>query len=251
MDEVAKREVLARLRPIEVPKPWEAYLIPVSAMPVPDDERDSLRGVLSKLTTRAMQEWKLVAEVGLQVNQVHLEDGPDLLTKFGREWIPQLGLGVWPDREPPKGWTQEDFSELGMGERVRTLMFQVIRVSTTPEARDKARDIMFGIGAVMLALVPGTVDEYLDRARNYLLPPIKDSSFTCFPFYVPLLEGKSLQDVHADTLTAWMCGASVYIRESAEDNGVLIVSREPLSALLPKIGGQLDSDPSAGWMIPC
>ena len=238
------------LQAIQAPAPWEAYLLSVSGFPVPEEELSSVRQFLQKLTKMAIDRWKLEAEFGIQLVQLHLGDGPARVAAHGREWIPQVGLGVWPDREPPKSWTQEDFTELGIGERPRELMYQVLRVSTTPQARENALNVMLGLGTALEILSSGSVGSFLERARAILLPPIKDPAYTCFPFYVPLAEAKSLRDAVPGQLDSWLCGCSVYIRESAEDTGVLIASRESLRPVLEGLGGRLKPGPEPMWIVP-
>jgi hypothetical protein len=218
---------------------------------MPEEELAPARRFLQRLSAAAQAKWGLVAEVDLQVVQLHLLDGPARVAQHGREWIPAVGLGVWPDREPPRGWTDEDFNELGMGEKPRELMYQVLRVTTTPEARRQARDVMLGLGTVVEILVPDSLDAFFERSSQKLLPPIQDPAYTCFPFYVPLLEGKTFREGTAAQLTAWLCGSSMYIRESAEDKGLLILSREPLEALLQEWGGHLQPEPEPIWNVPC
>ena len=231
--------------------PWEAYLLPVTDFPIPEEELDPARRFLQRFSAASLQRWKLVAEVGFQVAQLHLKDGPSRLAQHGREWIPAVGLGVWPDREPPRGYTDEDFTELGLGEKPRELMYQVLRVTTTPEARSQGRDVMLGLGTVIQILVPDSLDEFFQRSTQTLLPPIQDPAFTCFPFFVPLLELKTHREATGPQLTKWLCGCSLYLRESAEDKGILILSREPLGPLLEELGGKLQTAPEPVWVVPC
>ena len=237
-------------RTIRIAEPWEAYVIPVSGFPVPSAELGAIRDIVGKFSTTARKEWSLVSEVAIQVMEVHRGDGPERIVKHGREWIPATGLGVWPDRDPPRLWTQEDFIELGMNEALPPLMYQLLRVSTTPDARDGARDVMLGIGAIVEILVLDPIQSFLDRARSVLLAPITDAAFTCFPFYHPLFDAKSLRSASRADLDRWSCGAVVYIRESPEDKGILIASSRPLQPVLTKLGALPGSGPGAAWLVP-
>jgi hypothetical protein len=91
---------------------------------------------------------------------------------------------------------------------------------------------------------------FLERATSLLLPQLTDRTFTGYPFYVPLLEFGSLARATSDQLETWLCGASLYIRESFEDTGILIVSREPLAPLLEGLGGRLEAGTEPVWRIP-
>ncbi len=186
----------------------------------------------------------------MQLNQLHLDDGVQRIGDHGREWIPQVGLGVWPDRPAPTMWTMDDFKELGVGEKPRELMYQVLRVTTTPAARESAQNVMLGLGAVLQILVPDSNDLFLARSGKFLLAGIQDAAYTCFPFYVPLVQISTLTNATASELNLWMCGCSIYIRESPEDMGILIASRQPLNPLLEKLSGKLQSEPEPVWILP-
>jgi hypothetical protein len=238
------------LRTIPAPPPWEAFLLPVSGFPVPEQELSPVRGWLVKLTAALAKEWGLSVEVLIQLSQLHLGDGTVRLSDHGREWLPAVGLGVWPDREPPTLWTPEYFGSLGPGEMPRPAMYQVLRITTEPESRKNARNVMLGLGTILQILTPDDSETLLHKTRAVLHPPIKDPSYTCFAFYVPLFEAVSLRAATAEQLDKWFCGASVYIRESSEDTGILISSRQPLGPILQRLGGRPEPEPESGWRIP-
>jgi hypothetical protein len=171
------------------------------------------------------------------------------LSSHGREWLPRLGLGVWPDRQPPTIWTKEDFRNLAPGEKPRTLMDQVFRITKSHEARVDAADTMLGLGAIVQVFTRDSGEEYLKKARALLLPPIKDPSYTCFPFYIPLLELKSMTGAASEKVESWFCGASVYMRESVEDKGVLLASSQPFDAVLRSLGGQPEQGTEPAWKV--
>ena len=84
---------------------------------------------------------------------------------------------------------------------------------------------MLGLGAVLEIWAPHGL---LDRARRLFHPTIRDPTFASFPFFVPLLGAASLRTANADEVTEWLCGAALYVRESAEDGGIVVVSPDPL-----------------------
>jgi hypothetical protein len=63
--------------------------------------------------------------------------------------------------------------------------------------------------------------------RELHLPPIIEEALRAHPFYMPLLEAKSLRNVTADFLDSWMGSARVYLRESVEDHGELLICLFP------------------------
>ncbi len=220
--------------PVLLPAPWEGALIPVSGFPAPEDEARLLRQLVGEVARSLAQQWKLSSQVFIQLVPMLSGVGAPQVTENGRKWIPMPGLGVWPDREPPTLWTAEELWMLAPGQTPRPMMYQVMQVSVE-ESRDHARDVMLGLGTIVQMMTTGSADEILQKGRDSLLPPIKDPALTGFPLYMTLLEKKSLGGVSSDQLAAWLCGACVYIRESTEDQGILIISSKPLTALVESL----------------
>jgi hypothetical protein len=229
--------------------PWEAFLLPRS-LPMPDPEVPPVREFFQRLSAILQKERGLKPEVFIQFTELHQKDAGKRLAEHGREWIPGTGLGVWPDRPPPASWTQEQFEDLLPGESMPTLMYTLFQVTAAPEVRDRARDVMLGLGTVIQVLTEDETETFLNKSRGVLLPPITDPCFTCFPFYVPMFDVKSLRNATAAQLETWSCGASVYIRESYHDAGILIACRGPLAPVLEKLGARFRREPEPVWDIP-
>ena len=114
-------------------------------------------------------------------------------------------------------------------------------------ARSNARDQMLGFGVVMEMLGAEASPVLLKKGTDQFLPGIEDPSFRAFPFYVPLFEQRTLEKSSGADLDRWSCGATLYIRESAEDRAIVIASREPLGPIFQKLGGK---PLGRGWEIP-
>src|SRR3954468_11697590 len=80
---------------------WEAWLIEFDRIPIPLEVREPAREILDNLLRHLENAFHLTPEYFLQFNQLHHENGSQRLSQNGRAWMPHLGLGVWPDREPP------------------------------------------------------------------------------------------------------------------------------------------------------
>jgi len=209
----------ASVTPVYAGDRWEAWLVPVDRFPIPPEERAGVQNFVDRL----------VALVCLHEK-------------------PQLGWGIWPDRDPPTLWTAEEFRELAPGEMIRPLMHQVFRI-TEATARRTARNAMFGTGVALELLVREGDGELIQRTTQFLLLKIEEPSFRGFEFCVPLLDCKSLEGVAGDVLDNWLCGAQFYVRESPEDAGVLIISGFPLvSAWREMHLTQVQGGKS--WMLP-
>ena len=237
------------LKVISLAAPWEAHLLSVSGFPAPESELSPAQLFLQNLSGILAGQGGLASEVFVQFNQLHRRDGPARFGAYVRAWMPRVGLGAFPDEPPPAGYTKEDFEGLAPGEKPRPLMHQLFRITTSQQARDQARDVMLGLGTVVQVWISGKTEVFLDRGRQLLLPPIKDPMLTAFTFYVPLFRVKTLAGASTAQLEDWFCGASVYIRESAEDNAILIASREPLESIFKQLGGKFDDREKPVWQF--
>jgi hypothetical protein len=234
-----------------VPSPWDAVLLPVSAFPMPDNEPSAIGSFIRMLEISEAASHTLSVETFIQVEQSDGVECRRLYFEHARQWMPEVGLGVWPDREPPASHSRQEIMSLAAGKKLRKLMYQVLRI-TNPSQKTKgqALDTMLRLGPMLHIITPASGEAFLNTASAVLLPPIKDPSFTCYPFYVPLFEVKSLASATPEQLDSWFCGASTYIRESFEDRGVLVVSRRPLSPVFEGLGSQFEQDPEPVWRVP-
>lgn len=246
---VTQRSDLVATR-IALPSPWDAILLGVTAFPIPKEELQRAKGFLQNFGLREAVGRRFSAETFIQVEQSDDGDCRRIYSERAREWIPEVGLGVWPDREPPVTWAQEEFMAVGPDKRIRPLMYQILRITASPKAKADAFSAMLPFGPALQILTHDDGETLLDKATRLLLPSLKDPSYTCYPFYVPLLDKKGLTSATLEQLEAWFCGASVYIRESFEDKGILIVAREPLGPIMEKLGGRFESGETPTWYIP-
>jgi len=245
---VKDHELSAKLMPLATP--FELIYLPVSAFPLAEPESRLIGRFLDQFISKAAARWRLNSEVFLQLEQLHGGDCRLRYAKHAREWMPEIGIGVWPDREPPAVWSREELLQLNVGERPRPLMYQVFWVSGPSSAKESARNVMLDIGPVLQIMTVDDSDALLRRCTELFRPRITDLSLACYPFYVPLLERKTLAAADVAQLTEWLCGATIYIRQSIEDQGVLILSKEPLQPLLEELGAAIEDDKGSRWRVP-
>ena len=238
------------LQILRLPEPWVGAILCVSGFPIPEEELSLTRGLVQKIGGFLSQGEATSAHVFLQFNHLHHGDGPARLADNARQWQPKTGLGIWPDREPPTLWTSEDFQNIPIKGKPRPMMNKVFRLSAARDIVEKARDMMLGLGAVMEVVTSDGLNQYLKKTTALLQPRIKERALRTFPFYIPLLESRSLESVQADKLDEWLCGATAYVRESPEDSGILIISRKPLEPALRALGGAREASEENRWRIP-
>jgi hypothetical protein len=230
---------MVRIRLIGERGGWQVLVVPVSGFPVPAEEAADVLATLRTLSAAIAAQARLSREVLIQMTHLHFPTGSStLFARHAREWMPAMGLGVWPDREPPTIWTAKDFEDLVPGQAPRTLIDQVFRITKSEDAKLSARDTMFGYGAVVEVLTRDETEKFLERCRNILLPPITDPTYTCYPFYAPLLEAKSFTTVAAAEIGRITCGCSAYVRESVQDKAVLIAASMPVVSILEGLGAK-------------
>jgi hypothetical protein len=239
------------LKVLRAPSPWQAFVLPVSGFPLPEPECGRLAGILRKISEAAAKRWNLFSEVFLELEQMKGLDCRYRFADHGRDWLPEVGLGVWPDRDPPALFTREEFENWLPGTPMRELLCEVFRISTSPGQRSEARDAMLMFGPVVEILTPDTTAEFLGKMKPVYLDFIESRAHRCFPYYVPLLEGKTLENMTPGQLSHWCPGVSVYIRESLQDQGVLIASTMPMSEVMEELNGRVQEGPEGKvWCIP-
>ena len=239
------------LRVVPLPSPWEAVLLSVPVFPIPEGESLRVANFIQGLSAQVVDNRDWSVETFIQVEQSDDKECRRIYSQRARDWIPEVGLGVWPDREPPASPTPEQFMRLTAGEKLRPPMYQVLRITASPKAKSEAFGAMVRFGPALQIMTPDDGETYLEKATASLLPPIEDAAYTCYPFYIPLLERKGIASATAAQLEAWFCGAALYIRESFEDQGILIASCRSLAPALERLGGQLEPGETPKWHIPC
>ena len=239
-----------QLRIVRSAAPYEVVFLK-SKFPASQDDLAPLNGFVSRLVAAACLGHKLHLEVFAQLIPLAQVEQMPRMTDRAREWQPIMGLGIWPDREPPTPLTKGDFLKLLPGQRPRTAKYKLCRISASEKAREQAWTSLLGTGAILLVLAADDSAAFLKKTKDALLPPIRDESFRHSSFYVPLVECKSFDSARPEQLESWFCGASLYVRESTEDGGLLIASREPLRPILESLGARLTDGSHAEWQVPC
>ncbi len=237
------------LQPVALESSWHALLLSVSEFPIPELELAAVKAALAAILSRLKRGRQLTSEVFLQLEQLHAPGVRELFARHAPQWIPEVGLGVWPHRDPPAKWSQKEFMEVGPNEMLRAIMFQVFRITAEGGVRDQAADLMLRLGPVLQILTADS-DGFFEESSQRFLEFIKEPTYRCFPFYVPLLDLKAVIGASGQQLEQWLGRAQVYMRESLEDKGVLILSRAPLDPILTELGGQFESTPAPLWRIP-
>ncbi len=218
---------------INAQPPWAAFLVRTAKYPLSDPAKSASRTFAAALLAQATG-GKLPRAVLLQYE--YLANGKTEFNAHLQQWGPSGGLGVWPDREAPRLWKTTDIFRMARGERV-PLNYRLFRLTGNGAEAD-AFDRLMGTGMVV-SLVPAVpVPNLLDYYKGLLLPGIQEPSLRVFPFYAPLLDAKSVKGRTAAELSKWLGQVRMYLRESPQDEALLVVSDLPVEPLLSAAGAR-------------
>jgi hypothetical protein len=235
-----------KLDVIETHAPWQAALLPVGPFPLPGALLESVRPFLLRLADVLVKQQRLSQEVLFQVWKLSPQNGADVMSENLSRWPMELGLGVWPDRKPPSGWTEERMVDAAAaafrGDEPELPSHRLLRLTADERERGNAADAMRGFGVAIECFSKQTWESISKSGSSLFVPTIKERQFQQADFHFPVLDRNSILAAgSAEQLDAWMCGIEVYVRASAEDKGILILSKLPLEGLLQSTQELLES----------
>lgn len=216
---------------LEMPATWHAAFLRAPGFPMSPRDAVAWKGLVAPLRQRLAATPDFAVHVLLQFNSLHHGDTAREVSARMSQWMPTAGLGIFPDQPAPTAWTPEDFCNLDIGEAPRPLMHPLLRLECAPEQKSQAVDLTAGTGAPVEYYVPLAAAGLEERWTRDLSAPIKDPQFFGFPYYFPLLNQASLARANAAQLERWLPGGGVYLRECAEEGGLLLIWRDQYNEL--------------------
>lgn len=132
----------------------------------------------------------------------------------------------------------------------RPMMNQLFLVTTGDEASLQAARESAGLGPVLMMRGPAPVKDVMQQGKVRFQPLIQDIALRNFAWYVPLLNLKSFGAANAAVFRPWTCGLTFYLRESPEDQGVLIACEEPLDGAFMAAGAKQEPQGRFSWSLP-
>jgi hypothetical protein len=211
------------------------YFIPAPQGLRPDSY-DSARVLLIELVSYFISRLGCNHESFIQMDQIREQASTNLFSENARHWMPETGLGVWLHRPAPRMLKMEDMENIDSATGTGPLLNSVFRVTADANARLEAMTTMVGTGSGLQIISHLDSTKLLPNMKEVFLSFIHDRVFRIFPWYVPLI-GKAVLVEPIEPLTAdAMRGIRLYIRESQEDGGILILSIEPLEDVFALLG---------------
>ena len=251
MDQLANVAAPEPETPVEViaaPQPWRAWLLPLPSLPMPQDRFQVYQEGLRTFAEEVGRSLPMREALGLQLWKLSGKHGGDLLQRHLDRWKADLGFGIWPNRPAPTGWNEDSIQDAAAavyrGDEPalpmhRMLLFKMEDITTLRDALQQ----MGGFGAAVHMFTRATVDEIRQRGREEFLPRVADQRFRGGKVYLPVLDVESVRAAQSSAeLDRWLCAVDIYVRESAEDRGLLVLSKLPSDAVpnaLEKLGRTL------------
>jgi hypothetical protein len=235
------------LEPIATHHPWQAALLPVTEFPIPAFQREKIALFLQAFDEVLVKKYRLSHEILHQVWKLSPQTGADVLSENIDEWSPEFGLGIWPDRKPPQGWTEEMMVDAAAavfrGDEPEIPSHRLLRLTLEENNRIGAAGKMRGFAVQIELFSKDKLDVIVRRGKEIFQPTITERQFKKADFYLPLFDRKTLAAATSgEQIDAWLCGIELYIRESAEDKGILILSRFPIEPILDEITRRFASE---------
>jgi hypothetical protein len=254
----AERDDLRMYVPVErlvlkgTPDDYEHWFVPCP-IGARSDSYDALRQFLEALALRFIRDLGCSHESFIALSRNADRSANLLLGENARHWIPQTGLGVWVHRPAPRMIRGSDVDDLDP-ENLPQVMSTLLRVQSEGKMRLHAMTTMLGTGCGLQLVSRLDGKRLLRSLQEHYLNIIEDRIYRIFPWYVPLLENASLQDSVAQQTFDALQGVTLYIRESPEDEGVVLLSTEPLRGILEALGctrqDHENHESKENWKLP-
>lgn len=168
----------------------------------------------------------------IQMWHLHHGDGASVLSRNAQSWMPDFGAGVWLDAPPPRLWTPEDFMNIGPGEMLPPPVLTAIRLRSPQIDYEQAWMQLGGRGCFMEFTVGGGADAFFQSQAEAYRSWIEEPMIAAHTFFVPLTKAASFESELYASREQHSGPILTYVRESAEDEGLLILAREKIEGTI-------------------
>jgi hypothetical protein len=218
------------------------YLLPVSKYPLPQAEARWASAFSGDLIAEIKKDRpNLRMEVIIRQGGIYT----GLLDQFvdnAPRWMPEQGLAVIPHRPPPHIPTKDEVENvdprsLAGDDRppAHDFMPELIFRIADSGGREEAFRTMGGHTALHVFLTEANEADMIGDWKEAFGANVTERIFRAMPLYVPLFGVRSFLGVSAEKVKSWMTSFDLYIGESLEDSGIVIVSREKIDNLIEAV----------------
>lgn len=156
-------------------------------------------------------------------------EGTKKISAHGAAWMPVPGLGIWPQGRSPHFLATDDVYAMDPQKPYVPPFHPSLRVGEE-SGRASCWEVLLGYGGLVALFQELPVTEFVPKSREVFVPMIDEVAFHAYPEYLPLLDAK-VSEADPAAIAQWLCGAKAYLRDSPQDGGLLIVSREPIDTI--------------------
>ena len=226
-DDQSLEEKLYPFQKLTVPAPASVYYLGVPSFPIPDRWRNTIKEMIEKLQGQVCAEHRGQALTFLGV--IHSMLKPELLRALmtnNLEWRPTAAIALLPDQPAPRIPSVEEVIEWE-GDIPLDEVMPLITYITRPNAVKEASDLLFGKGALAFYISPLGEQAFLKKMKEVFGHVIEDRALNvinCLPFF----RVDALLSANEKQFRALFCALDLYVGESAEDSGYVIVSSKCL-----------------------
>jgi len=213
-----------------------AYLIPLPSLPLKAEKRAELFASVSGLVQLSRDRLNANRSVWLDLEHLHQDNAIRQISKYGPLWGPEMGLGLRPESDPPRYWTEDDLMNRDHDSPMPALMRSVMLLNADEKNAMQACEAMTGTGG-LIQVVHRCTTQHLQQAwYDVLQPSIREEGLAAFPIYMPLFALSSFTERALPLMELCMRDVDLYVRESVADSGILLLSRQEISPLLEEAG---------------
>lgn len=225
---------LLPLEPVLCPQGYRAWLLRLPAAPLEENRRAAVADSMVQLAEALCRESQLDGGLFLQNWKLSPQTGNDIVSQNLAAWKLQRGLGIWPGRPGPGSWTETSLMDAAaaafQGEEPRLPVHHLLQLRIGGDEFLRAVTMLGGRGVALQIFTAVPLEQALTEQQAFFQTQVHESRFARSPFFLPLLDQANLGAFPSESeLNPWMGAVRVYVRESAEDNGLLIVSHSAIA----------------------
>ncbi len=217
----------------------DVAILPAPVFPLPGGVKHPICSVVESIRGAMQRKTRAEIEVFFQMTTLHI-GGNVLVSANAKEWWPEYMMGVRPGN-PPRMLRHEEVAEIDPTGPFPYTFHPVFHV-TRAEGRTHCVGVLSGFATLVTLVTHTKFDDFIEEMEKQFLDKIEEPLFRSVPKYLPLIDAPSAIAAGPALVEQWLAGAHLYIRESFDEKGIVIISREPLQPILDELQARPDKD---------
>ncbi len=218
-------------------KEWQGLLLTTETLPLVEKARAPLQKLCGEITRLFTIDLNMRHHLLFQTWNLSSLSGANIISGNVKDWQLQVGNGIWPHRNQTDGWTEEMMvnaaAAVFKGEEPELPMTKLLLVGANNSEKLRAASLMRGFGVQIQLFSELGIKTVASKATAEFSSRLRSAGAPEPIFLIPLLDCAGVLAANSDDqLSTWLCGAEIYMRESVEDKGVLIVARTAVTELV-------------------